>query len=153
MDVQMVQNWLHHGLHALEASTTHQLPEGVLGYLEGTLTLPVIKVGGLTPAVPGLVVANLNVVQQTGDDLVHVCRVPDISGQILILDLPDDTPDTLEAADPDAGGDAGQVGLEVAHLTELGDEEIISDVVSWQVLLLLSKLDETLTSSDLTMQC
>ena len=97
-----------------------------------------------------LVVTDLNVVEQAGDNLVHVCRVPDIPGQILVLDLPDDTPDTLEAADPDAGGDAGQVGLEVTHLTELGDEEIISDMVSGQVLLLLGKLDETLTSSDLT---
>ena len=35
----------------------------------------------------------------------------------------------------------------MTHLTKLGDEEIISDVVGGNILLLLGKLEETLTST------
>ena len=100
----------------------------------------------------GFVVPDLNVVQQTRNDLVHVGGVPDISRKVLVLNLPDHPSDALEAADSDAVGDAGKVSLEVTHLTELGYEEVISNVVSWQVLLLLSEHDKALTSSDLAMR-
>ena len=66
------------------------------------------------------------VVEERGDYLVHVLRVPDVLGQVLVDRLADDPVEALQPGQPDLDHEVGVAVLDVAHGGEPLDEEVVA---------------------------